>query len=83
MANKVTNTRELKGVLKFADDDTRTVTVPNPKANISASDAASVRSAFESFGAISIGDKTGAAFESVTTAYVDESTITTLDLINP
>lgn len=83
MANKYTQTRELKGVLKFTDNDTRTVTVPNPVANLSPSNAASVRSAFESFGAISIGDKTGAAFESVTTAYVDESAITTLDLVNP
>lgn len=79
MANKVTNTKELKGVLKFTDDDTRTITVPNP-VNLSSANAASVRSAFESFGAISIGDKTGAAFQSVTTAYVDEATITTLDL---
>lgn len=80
MANTSTQTRELKGVLKFSDDDSRIVTVPMPKANLSASDAASVRSAFESFGAISVGDKTGAAFQSVTTAYIDEANVTTLDL---
>lgn len=80
MANTSTQTRELKGVLKFSDDDSRIVTVPMPKATLSANDAASVRSAFEAFGAISVGDKTGAAFQSVTTAYIDEANVTTLDL---
>lgn len=79
MADKVESSRDLKAVLVFADDDTRTVSFKNAQ-NLTSSDSATVRSALEAFGDCMVGDKTGAVFKEVQTAYIEEKTTTTLDL---
>lgn len=79
MANKVTRSREMKANLIYADADTRLISIPNC-GTYTASQAATVRNALNTFGAITIGDKTGAAFSSVKTAYIEEKTTTKLDL---
>lgn len=79
MANTTKQTRELKAVLSYADSDTRTISVPNAR-TWKATDASTVRTRLNSFGAITIGDKTGAEFSSVKTAYIEDKTTVTLDL---
>lgn len=79
MADKATNTRTLKTVFKYADDDTRTINVTNPNA-YSASDANTVREALNAFGNVTISDKSGAAFVQANTAYIEDTTTTHLDL---
>lgn len=79
MADKQTQTYELKAVFVYADDDTKTITVPNCN-NYTSSQANDVRTKLNAFGAITIGDKTGAAFESVKTAYIENTFTTKLDL---
>lgn len=46
-------------VAEFADEDTRTISLDNPKMNITAADFASLNAAAEN---VLIGDKNGAAF---------------------
>ena len=79
MANKTTTTRDMKANFVYTDNDTRLITIPNA-GTYSSSQAATVRNALNTFGAITIGDKTGAAFSSVQTAYIEEKTTTKLDL---
>lgn len=80
MANTTISTRTLKANLIFADNDTRLISLNNPRPGIQ-NQVENVREKLNEFGAINIGDKTGAAFTSVRTAYIDEITTTTLDKI--
>lgn len=79
MANTFKSESNLKAVMTFADSDTRTISVPNPQ-NFTDEDETEVRGYLNGFGAILIGDKTGSAFASVKTAYIEEVNTTTLDL---
>lgn len=83
MADKTTNSYELKFVLQYDDDDTRTESIPNPKADITdPSTKETTRTKLNAFGAITIGDKASGNFVRTKTAYVVEKAITELDLTN-
>lgn len=59
MADRVTNTVELKLVAGFADEDDRTLTLPNPRGDITPQQLHEL----ETLAApVLIGDKYGAAF---------------------
>lgn len=63
----------------FVDGDTRTITLTNPKSNITESQIESLE-AFMQANNIIIGDKAGATFGKITKATIREKTSTTLDL---
>ena len=72
MANPViTNTTELKLLAAFADEDDRTITIINPRGNLT-------RSQIEAFAQLAssviVGDKYGAAFTRFKKAYYVEKT---------
>lgn len=80
MANKTTTTRTLKANYIFEDNDTRIISLDDPSTDVTAANSETVKTKLTSFGQINIGDKTGAAFNRVGTAYIDEVTTTELDL---
>lgn len=74
MASTITNTHELKLLAAFADEDDRTITIPNPKANLT-------KTQIEAFAEVAapviIGDKYGATFTRFKKAYYfDKTTVT-------
>lgn len=77
MAYKVATTSELKMVASFADGDTRTIAIDNPKENITLSQISEV--ATKAVGILT-GDKSGAAFVSFSTPKYVETTNIYLDL---
>lgn len=79
MADKVTVTSELKLVAKFKDGDTRTITVDNPKSDLTAAQINAVSAIAASSNPI-IGDKGGAAFHEFDTAEITRKTKTDFDL---
>lgn len=81
MADKQTITYETKFTLNYADDDTRTITIKNAKP-ITSSAAASVRSAIDAYGAITVGDKTGAAFVSSSNCRYIQQLVADLDIFS-
>lgn len=79
MADKMTVTRELKLDSYYSDNDTRMLTLDNPKTNISKSDIKT----FESYCVTNqpiLGDKGGAEFVRFNSAKVYERAVTKLDL---
>lgn len=79
MADKITQTSELKLEAKFYDGDTRTLTIENPKSTV---DKAAVK-AFEATAKETqaiLGDKTGAAFVGISTAKTRSVKRTDVDL---
>ena len=50
---------EIVAVARFADDDTRTITYPNPKADITSEEIQALSTAASK---VLVGDKQGAAF---------------------
>lgn len=72
-----TTTNDLKIVAGFTDGDTRLVTLPNPKQNLTESQ---IRATESSFGNAFIGDRTGAAFDKYTSARYESVTTVKYDL---
>ena len=81
MADKQTITYETKFTLNYADDDTRTVTIKNAKA-LEQSDAANIRAAIDAYGAITVGDKTGAAFVKSSNCQYIQQVVADLDIFS-
>lgn len=79
MADKITQSNELKLNAGFYDGDTRTLTIPNPPANLTKAQIKSVETTFKNTNAI-IGDKDGAAFTGFLSAKKLAKKTTQLDL---
>lgn len=79
MADKITQVSELKLVAKFNDNDTRTITVDNPKSGLTASQINAVAAVGVSTQAI-LGDRGAAGFNSFTEARTITKKTTNLDL---
>ena len=76
MADTSKTTNQLKIIAGFTDGDERTISIENPRSNISATDI----NALNAYGGILIGDKYGAPFHSFKDAELVESTVVSLDL---
>ena len=61
MADKITTTNKLCCVSEFVDNDDRTLTLDNPKANVSAAQIKAVEAQIKAKNLL-IGDKAGADF---------------------
>ena len=72
----VKQSRELKLLAGFADEDDRTITVNNPKTGLT---AAQINAVGELAAGVLIGDKYGAAFTRFKEANYVEGTTTTYD----
>ena len=79
MADKVTSSNELKMVFSFYDNDTRTVSIENPRPDLTAADILEVGTLAKNTNPI-IGDKGGARVIGISSAKVVEKTRTQLDL---
>lgn len=79
MADKVTSSNELKMVFSFYDNDTRTVSVENPRPDLTAADILEVGTLAKNTNPI-IGDKGGARVIGISSAKIVEKTRTQLDL---
>lgn len=77
MADVITETRELKIELGFADGDTRTITLPNPVTTITEETLKQVATDVKN---LFIGDKAGAAFTAFNKVERVTKQTTTLDL---
>lgn len=75
----VTSSYELQLVYKFADGDTRTTTLPNPRANLS-SDAVITASNTLNQTQAFLGDKNDGAFDEIASAVIVSKTRRKLDL---
>ena len=69
----IQHTEQVLLEVEFADEDTRTITQDNPKANITRADLEAVQSAAAG---VLIGDRTGAAFSRLVKAYKRNTTRT-------
>lgn len=78
MADKQTISYQIKATLNYADGDTRTITLDNAR-NL-AEQPETVRNAIDNYGAITIGDKTGAAFTKSTNAQYVQQMVVDLDI---
>ena len=76
MADKTTVTKQLKLLAGFADEDDRTITIDNPKLNLTWADI----EAFQAVSNVLIGDKYGAAFTRYKEAKYVDTTLTTIDV---
>lgn len=72
----VKESRDLKLLAGFADEDDRTLTVVNPKTGLT---AAQINAVGEKAVGVLIGDKYGAAFTRFKSASYVDSVVTTLD----
>lgn len=79
MADITKETNTLSIVAEFTDGDDRTITLPNPKDNISAAEINSL-SAYCNDNDVLIGDKAGADFHRFKSATVRSVATTFLDL---
>lgn len=79
MADTVKNTYILKIKLGFADGDTRTINLDNPRSDLTAAEIYEV-SQFIKNNNLLLGDKYGADSAGILTADIVQSTKTTLDL---
>ena len=79
MADKVKTSNELVIECKFIDGDTRTITLRNPRNNISASDIEDLES-FMQENNIIIGDRDSSDFSKIKNAVKRVTTTTYLDL---
>lgn len=82
MANTMTETAELKIESLFVDGDTRTMTLKNPKDELSSNDIADLEE-FMQNNSVIIGDKYGGAFGKILTAKKVNKITVNLDLVNP
>ena len=79
MADTIKSASELKILSKYVDGDTRTLTLDDPKDNLTAEQINAVGSVVRANNFI-LGDKGGADFLEFDTARVVEKKITQLDL---
>ena len=79
MADTVKSASELKVVFDFYDGDDRTLTLQNPKSNLTATQVKAVGTLAASTNPI-IGDKGGAAVVGIKSATKKIKTVTYLDL---
>jgi hypothetical protein len=79
MADTIKSSSELKLEAYFQDNDTRVITVDNPKANLTASQINAVGATMKTTNAI-LGDKGGADVMGFRTAKKTTTTRTELDL---
>ena len=79
MADTVKSSADLKIGFAFADGDTRTVTLPNPKAGLTEASIKAVTDDMVTNNLI-IGDRAGAALTGAYTAYTQNKTTTDVDL---
>ena len=79
MADKITSSNELKMVFSFYDNDTRTVSIENPRSDLTAADIKEVGTLAKNTNPI-IGDKGGAHVVGISSAKVVEKTNIKLDL---
>lgn len=77
MADTIKTTNDLKILVGFVDEDDRTITINNPKSDLTWNDIASLESAAAN---VLIGDKYAAKFSRVKIAKYVDTTITTLDI---
>ena len=78
-ADTVSSSREGKLVISFYDSDDRTVTIDNPKSNLTAAQINSFVEQMKTDQPV-IGDKTGASVVGATSFKIIEKTETKLDL---
>ena len=75
MATKISTIRQVKLVAAFSDEDDRTITLEDPRLNLTEQQI----HAIEPYAAkVLIGDKYGATFTRFKTAYYRTGTITTI-----
>ena len=79
MADTIKSSNELKLEAGFYDNDTRTITLDNPKTGLTKADIVAVGTLAASTQPI-IGDKGSAAFVKFNSAKILEKTVTQLDL---
>lgn len=79
MADTIKSAYQLKLLAGFTDGDTRTITVDNPRSNLTASEIRAINALAAD---VLIGDKYGAAFAELKDANVVETETTYLDLSN-
>ena len=79
MADIIKTTSELLIECLFRDGDTRTITLRNPRANLSSTDIENLET-FMSTNNIIIGDREGADFWKIKKAFTRNTTTTYLDL---
>lgn len=79
MADTVKSSSELKMVFDFYDGDDRTLTLQNPKSNLTATQIKAVGTLAATSQPI-IGDKAGAAVVGIKSAVKKTKTVTKLDL---
>lgn len=76
MADTIKTTRQLKLLAGFADEDDRTITIDNPKQNLTWADI----EAFQTVSFVLIGDKFGAAFTRYKEAKYVDTTLTNIEI---
>lgn len=79
MADTIKSSSELKITWNFADGDTRTQAVKNPKSNLQRADLIALQSSTVNTQPI-IGDKSGAAVTGIKTAFTIDKTNVFLDI---
>ena len=79
MADVIKSNKQLKILAGFADEDDRTITIDNPKNNLTWNDIANFESTSEN---VLIGDKYSAKFSRFKEAYYLETQTTEVDLEN-
>lgn len=75
MATTVSTLNQLKLLAGFADEDDRTITLDDPKSNLTEQQIRAIES---SAAKVLIGDKYGATFTRFKTAYYRTGTVTTI-----
>ncbi|MBD3878233.1 MAG: DUF2922 domain-containing protein [Quinella sp. 1Q5] len=79
MADIITTKKVLQNVFTFADGDTRTVNIPNPKDNLTA-EQVQAWADFAVQNQILIGDKTAAALTGIQSSKILDVTSTDVDI---
>lgn len=77
MADKTKTSYQLKLLAGFADGDTRTINIDNPRSDLTASEINAINALAAG---VLIGDKYGAAFAELKDANIVETRTTYLDL---
>lgn len=81
MADTRTTTREMKIKMYFVDGDDRTLTLKNPRSDVTSADIESLQSFMQNEQPL-IGDKLGAAFGKITSATTIQTEDISLDIDN-
>ena len=76
MADSTKTTKQLKLLAGFADEDDRTITIDNPKSNLTWADIET----FQEVSSVLIGDKYGAAFTRYKDAKYVDTTLTEIEI---